>query len=60
MCAPDVGRIRTPSSSFETWRIEKCVVDSDETLTNTVLDRIQVVGTKLIGNETRRIVNREL
>lgn len=61
MCALDVGRIRSPSSSFETWCIEKCIVDGDEALANTILDGIQVVGTKLIGNKTsRRIVSREL
>ena len=61
MCALDVGRIRTPSSGFETWCIEKCLIDCDETLANTILDRVQVVGTKLIGNKTsRRIVSREL
>jgi hypothetical protein len=40
MCALDVRRIRAPSSSFETWCVEKCIVDGDETLANTIFDRI--------------------
>lgn len=40
MCALDVGRVRTPSSSFETRCIEKCIINGDEALSNPILDRI--------------------
>lgn len=56
MSAPDVGRIWAPSSSFKTWCIEKCIIDGNETLANTIFYRVEVVGTKLVGNKTSYLI----
>lgn len=47
-----VTRIGLPASSFESWSIEEGVVDSNEPLADAILNGIQIVCAKLVGDKT--------
>jgi hypothetical protein len=47
----DITRVGSPSSSFESRRIEERVIDSNQSLPNSIFDGIQVIRSKLIRDK---------